>query len=715
MPRGNAVRLGPLQDLGPVDQSADAPMLEAPELHDLGPVEGGSLPPGMQPTGQATPADPTPPKTLVDKAVDHFLGRDTPDDPVPMPRLAATIIGSLGGGLLAADVPTPPTLPGAALKAGLAVAGSAAGAVSGFVAPEGTALLARKLGLINKETQQSLSMPDEQLKAGIEGEAILDLATSGGVGIARIFGRNITRAMTMGRVNPAADDLAETAAKYGVNMLPVQLGANKVLRMFISVFGRMPWLMSPYIKAAKETQDRLLQALKEFPESLAPAAAGSDVAMRAFRAAKTLATDTVDYYDNLKKGMLQKADSTGIKVSTYETVHHAQDALAEIKRISPVTGRGGRPVLSPELATVSKFINDNIVPMAQDTGKAIQYTSQTLTQMDTLRGLVSNMMTKVKSPEALDALKRVENGLNADMLSNARGPQAKDAIQNFLKMDEQRANALNDIFNTATANKFKQFDKEGLLGSGKATTKSMDELVDVITKSENPEAVANLVKLTERDPEALQGVARSVLDQKILSALKSGKEQGARFDVETFADSIGLNNKTSNRYHYMTKLLDAAGGMKMPEMEKMVEVAKQVGSVEIPNYNTFLVRRTAIGGIKAGMNAMIPSVAFASSAGSSFAFGPASLVATGMALMGSRGFASMISNPASARALRTVMSKEVTEGVRRAAWVKTLRLGVRAMQSGTEGVDQELTQAYDNGIKMMTDSFDEYYKQVRGQ
>lgn len=719
MPRGNAIRLGPFEDLGPVDQSSDAPVLEHPELQDLGPVPGGSLPAGMKPTGEASPADPNPPRTLIERATDHFLGKDDPNDPVPMPRLAASIIGAMGGGLMAAEaVPTSPTLVGAGAKAAAGFAGSVVGAVSGAAAPETTMALLHKVGLVSEQTQRKYTIPLEQLKPYLENEAILDIATSGGVGLARIFGRNLTRAMTMGRVNPEADQIANIAAKHGVEMLPIQLGQSTIPRMFISVFGRMPWLAGPYLTAAKDTQARLLQAIKEVPESVAPAVAASDVSMRAFRAAKSTVTDIANYYDRVKADLLAKADQTGIKVGTYETVHHAQDVLDEIKRVSPTGAARGNNVsiVSPELSAVRDFINKNILPMAVEGPKSIKYTSQSLTQMDTLRKMVSDQMLKTKDEKALSLLKNVENGLNADMLANAQGPQAKEAVQNFLHMDEQRANALNDVFNTATANRFQQVIKGGLAGGDKTTTKSMDELADVLTKTENPSSVAELVKLTERDPEALQGLTRNVLDQKVLGSMTAGSEKGAKFDVGRFSDSLGLDNKTGNTYQYMKKLLDASGGIKMNELEDLTKVAEKVGSVEIPNYNTFLVRKTAIGGIRSGINAMIPGAAFAGgAAGSSFVFGPGALVVAGMFVLGSRGFSAMISNPASARALRTVMSKEVSDGVRRAAFIKSLRLGLAAAQDRGINTDQDLHRAYEQGISMVVDGFDQYYQQFKNR
>jgi hypothetical protein len=717
VPRGNAVRLGPFENLGPIDQSPDAPVIDAPEFENLGPVPGGSLPVGMKPTGEASATTPAePPKSLLDRAKSHFMGTDV-NDPVPIPRLAATIIGGLGGAQLGAEA-------GAALGPGALATGalgSLAGAVSGYAAPETTMFLARKLGLASLATQKKFSMTPEDLKNGLEGEAIVDIATSGGIGLARLVGRNVIRGMTMGLVNPEADQLAEQGAKYGVNMSPVQLGAGKVPRMFVSVFGQMPFLASPYVKTAKESQDRLLQAFKDFPDSIAPAVASSELSARVFNTAKSLTTDIVNHYDGIKAGMLAKADASGIKVGTYETVHHADDALATIEGISPAGGGVGKPKTLGPFEQVRRFINDTIMPMKIDMPNSIQYASQTMSQMDTLRKLVADQAVKLQTmkadpqavAKALDILKGVENGLNADMLTNARGPNVKDAIQNFLAMDEQRATALNDVFNSATANRFKTFEQGGLKGTGQAGTNSMDELVNVLTSSENPQSVSDLSKLLARDPEAFKGVARSVLETKVLSAMKSGSAQGAKFDVQELADQLGVGNKNSNRYQFMTSLLDKAGGIKMPELERMLTVADRVGSVQIPNYSTFLMRRTAIGGIKSGINAMWPTALVGGAVGGGHvAFGLSAIVPSLIFLAGTRGFASAISNPNTARALRTVMSNEVSDGVRRAAFIRGLRFTVAELY-GPRGKDQEVYDAMDQGVKMVVDSLDNYYQRAK--
>src|SRR3990167_2159674 len=127
------------------------------------------------------------------RMVQRFLGTDV-DDPLELTRMGTSIVGMIGGGIAGSRIPA---LPG---PAGLvvnpvtgAVAGSMIGGFAGRIAPEATMEAGEALGILPPGTRMRVGLGPEGMRTVVEGEALLDLATGGGISALRLAGRGASR------------------------------------------------------------------------------------------------------------------------------------------------------------------------------------------------------------------------------------------------------------------------------------------------------------------------------------------------------------------------------------------------------------------------------------------------------------------------------------------------------------------------------------------
>lgn len=667
-----------------------------PEFAPLDPRSGESIE-GMQTIGPAQPPKPT----LASRAFDRITGSDVEHDPQAWPRLGTTIVGAITGGEIGSKFPLHPILG--------TLVGSAAGAVIGAVAPEMTMEIAEDIGVLPDGYRKEHGLSEDDLKTVMLGEAIVDIATNGGVLAARLMGRGVATSAT-GSGTAAAQDIADKAYREKINVLPVQVGDRRVARGFITVFGRAPWMAGPLKVAASKAEVEMAERVAGLPVRLAPLISMSDVSKEVLADAQTLMVDLNDVYTKKFDYLFTEAESLGVKVRAFNLTDAAQNITTAIEKASPQAMPGlPAPRLPAEYEELQTFIAQHVVPLTMTQGAVTRGAPQELRAMDTLlsslddyalklsarktepgdrvRGQVIKWVNEMRMQTLADVVGNAQQqvGVNAQgqAMWSALTPPAQHVVNGFYATDGELATTMQDIFDTAAAKKMGVVRSRALRGAqitDSATTTPEDNLAKLIMSSESPQMIVDLEKLIT--PTTFSNVASAVLNSKLEASFVAGEKAGQKlFDAAGFSKLMGIGEPNSGKYLQMTELLKRAGGLEMKEVEALMDVAKKMSDTEIPNVSMFLARRASIGGIRAAMTALSGSMIAGAGGGLAATGGGGGMSVGGLMtgilfIGGARLFSRIISNPASAQGIRTVMSKEASIVQRRAATAKVIRLGI---------------------------------------
>lgn len=589
----------------------------------------------------------------------RFLGTDV-NDPLPMTRLSAQFIGGLGGMAIGSKVPGPPIA-----KIAGGVIGGAVGGVAGALAPEMTMQAAEDLGVLPKGTRHTYGLSDKDLNTVVKGEAVLDLMTGGGISALQMAGRKATRAIV--GMTKAGTMLAEDAAATGINLLPVQVGTRQLPRSFVSVMGRFPMAAGALIPRARASQDALVKAFEELPSRIAPAAAMSEASLQVFTEYKNFSRSMSDIFSQRYEKLYQTAEQAGVQIDTRDTVNAGKDVLAEITKATPKGSEKVKP--APMMGNLEKFINDRIIPLERQLKSGnTAYSAQTLKQMDGLQELVDTKIASFlasKDPMgeyAARLLTRVQQAMQVDKVTHIRGAGANQVLRESQALDGEFSHIMQSTMETATA---KTIDKAGREGK-------VADLAQVLLGGAHPEAVDDLARMTARQPELFKRTVASVLHNTIDGAFEVSKD-GRVLNTTKLKDSLGIFNKTGDTYKSYSKMLEKAGGLNMQQVEKMFDAADAVKSVEIPNPSVYVQRRV----VMTGMTGVLGAVGIYGAGrygGGNWGIGTAATMA--LMIGGPRLLSAAISNPASARMLRSVINQTTSQTVKRAATMKAIRIAI---------------------------------------
>lgn len=601
------------------------------------------------------------------KVMGRLFGTDV-DDPLPWTRMGTTIAGGLGVGLTAASrMPGPPIAKGVA-----GVAGSVAGTVLGAAAPETTMELLESMGWLPEGTRDRLGLNSEQLATVLEGEALLDLATLGGVSAVRLTGRGITGLLT--GANAGSRRLAEEATREGIALLPVQVGEGRLARGFVSVMGRFPWVAGGLKGKAERAMGQIAESFNGIPARLGPLASMDQVSQSILRDAEATAGAISQHYTEQFTQLLSRADMQGIVVRPTNTRRVTEEITRNISRSTP-QGMDGVPLAVPKnTRDLRTFINRTTRLLYEGTEVA----DQSLRRMDTVLQSIDEQIVKYADGGDVGAIQRLErlrNAVSADMLtshftrSGSSTPATRELVGEFRRLDDELTFAVNQLFQSATARRMGAVSSP-TMRSARFTelgTRGMDSLAKVVLRGDSPQVVDELANLVT--PETMRQLTGSVLNEAIQGAMiREGDVM--RFDVDTFSRAIGMNDRTSGKFLQTQRLLQASGGVTMDQLDTLVEVARRASGAEIPDVSSFVARRATLGGIKSAINTIRPW-AIVGAAGATTPAYLGSILAIG----GSRLLASMISDPRSARSLRAVLQPETRRAIKGSAWVRGVTYG----------------------------------------
>ena len=234
---------------------------------------------------------------------------------------------------------------------------------------------------------------------------------------------------------------------------------------------------------------------------------------------------------------------------------------------------------------------------------------------------------------------------------------------------------MSQLFETSAAKKFGAVRRRGLraVEYDEATRIPVDKLADIVVKLDSPQTLDELSRLVQ--PETFNRIAAKVFDDAYTKAYS-----GAKFDIEKFATALGIGKPTSGRYQTIKTMLEKSGAnLSMKELDELVAAGRALTDMEIPDVSTFIARRATLAGMKGIVNGIVPGIALATGTGAAaYAGGP--FLAAATFIGGGRLVSSILANPLSAQALKTVLRPEATRIVRRQAFVNAMRLGIEYMR-----------------------------------
>src|SRR3990167_4866652 len=400
------------------------------------------------PPGFALDEPPKESPSIGRRMVQRFLGTDV-DDPLELTRMGTSIVGMIGGGIAGSRIPA---LPG---PAGLvvnpvtgAVAGSMIGGFAGRIAPEATMEIGEALGILPPGTRARIGLGPEGLRTVAEGEALLDLATGGGITALRLAGRGASRLIT--RPGLEGKQAAEAAYRQGIELMPVQVGNSTIARGYVAVIGRMPWLGTSFRKRGQAAESALKESIEGIPDRIGPISSWSDISEDIYKDGRTLVKDTNSRFNRLYEGLFARAEQNGVYAVPKETLTKADEILAKIGQQTPAT-MTGQATPGVALDKVKAFIEAEILPMRAVTAGGTAYSNQSLRQMD---GGISKIDQEIGSLEpgqkrfALSLLSQLRQSAQKDALLNLRGADADIIAREMRELDTEFSQTMSEFART---------------------------------------------------------------------------------------------------------------------------------------------------------------------------------------------------------------------------------------------------------------------------
>lgn len=641
------------------------------------------------------------PKGYMDKALGAAMGTLV-EDPLSAYRMGTIIAGGFAGGTFGAKA-------GAAFGpfgiAGGGAAGGALGAVSGVVAPEATLEIMETVGAIPEGTREEVGLSNEDLRRVAEGEALLELAFLGTFSGFRLLGRGAAKTFT--GITKEHRDLAERAAKEGIELMPVQLGNRLIARGHTAVLGRFPFFGTSIRRRGQAAEAATMEAIENLPGRVGPIGTWAEVSEIIFRDASDLVTKTNDMFSARYTELWKRADELGVVVVPRRTVEVADEVLGKIGRETQTLVEGEARA-AKFIRPVQTFIKREVLPMMlQVEGGAIT-AKQSLAQMD---GLISKIDQEIAGLDpaakkfAIGLFQDLRQAIQFDSVSNLRGTGAQTVANDLRQLDMEFSQTVSQLFETATAKAFGSVKRKGLrsIAHDDATRIPVDQLSRLIVKMESPQAVEELHRLVT--PETFNRIIAQTLDDAIevagarRAAFDPTVTRGG-FDIERFAKAIGFDKAGGNRREAFSRMLDLTDHpIRAEQIDTIIETGRAIQGLDLPNVSSFIARRATIGGIQSIINGAVPGMVLTAGSGGAGGmlggFGLGTLVAGATLLGGAKLMSAIISKPESARALRKVMDREASLVVRRTAWAEAITKGLEVMKDDmSEGEYAKLQSAY---------------------
>jgi len=465
----------------------------------------------------------------------------------------------------------------------------------------------------------------------------------------------ILRAKALGVGKTEMADVVE-AQKFGVELGASEASRFSGVKTAISVVGRFPFLGGPAKQAAAKKASQVFQGEERILARLGPTANLAEVGVDLNAAARTAIKGFRDEAGDLYTKARDIADEAGEIIPT-QNVKAMAKAIAE-NFDSARPGRKG--VKSPivEYAESLKDMPDRL----------------TGSQFDALVDDLDVALKKSRTDgfgikQGLDIKSASEIDLRSVGADEAGPTQAKAFVSALKEADEFFSKGMK-TFETATAQKFNRVTKKAFqVGLKKPGNLNEDELFRVAFNTKSPKAMTDLRGLV--GPKIFNKAVRAHIDTAFNKSKDVLNENTNVFNPKKFIKSLGLEDKNSAQYAALETALRSTG-INPNDLVRFSKVAEKALSTEIPNVSTFLARRATIGGAKSGLSALLPGLAVAGGA-----FGAVTPAAAVLMTLGARGTVRILTDPKTLKLATKALDDQVADGIRRAAAIRLVRLGIR--------------------------------------
>lgn len=657
---------------------------------------------------------PEPERTTLERTWRRLFGTDV-DDPLMWTRTGTELVGGLGGTIAGSQIPGPPIVKGVG-----AIAGGFIGTVTGAVAPEATLAALAAMGVISEDTQKKMGLSASELYQVVEGEALLDIYTMGGVSAMRMTGRGMTSLFTGATRQSKA--MAEAGLREGIALMPVQVGEGRFARGFVSVMGHLPFIAGPLRRGGTDAVERIGRMYEGIPQRLGPLSTFDEASGQILRESRQTAEAISSHFYQETQNMFATAGRQQLVVRPVTTDTVTKAVISEIERITPAVADGGRFPLPKNIAATRDFLQSTTARLYDQAGNSAD---QSLRQMDTMITSIEQQIQKAGKAgdrDSIEWLDRVRQAVQSDMVThvlsrsgNANGSQmARQFIADFAELDRRQSETIAELFGNATMQRV-----GAKISPNQRAAMFLDDrvghtenLAKVLMDSGNTQMVQELSRVVS--PDAMRRLSNAVFNRAVSEA-QQVTDTAVRFDVNKFAERLGLDAPTSGRYQQTAELLRRSGGMTAENLQEFVNIARHIDGVELPNVSRFIARRATFGGLGTVLRSYaVGSVllggggAAGHAATSNYQGGVFGVMVT---YGGLRLVSSMISNPTSARALTQAFAEEGSYIARRAAWYRAAVGATGDMMR--QGYNSNQVQTMLKNIRGGLDEFDSMVKEER--
>lgn len=603
---------------------------------------------------------------LVDKMLARVMGDDIGrEDPQGVPRALSTMGAGMTGAAWGARVPLLPGPWGIVVNPVTgALAGGAIGSVLGALSPEVAMEGAEATGWKPEGYREQYGLSNEELRVVAEGEALVDFVTGGVFQVAG-QGARVTSRLLSGIPKESAE-LAERAARMGVDLPTAAVGTRTFPKFFTSVFGRFPMIGTPTRKIGEKAEKQIITISDTLSDRVAPLYSETDIGQMIYKDARTLVEKTAKHFSDRYTALFDAADAANVKVTPKETLAKAQELLAKIAGETPTMMTGpGSP--GPVLEKIKTFITEQILPMRAQMDGGVAVSKQTLRQMD---GLVSKIDQEISSLEpgqkryAASLLHQLKIAAEKDGVTNLSGDNAKKIGEALRALGQEFSLTHASLFETATAKRFTRVRRKGIRGmtADEATQVPVDQLAKTVVILDSPQAIEELSRIVT--PGTMQKIAAKAIDDALKKGVVAGPGGAELFHPDAVIKHLGLNRRASGRADAFGKLMENTTGLTKQDIKTVLDAAKAMQGFEIPNSSSLIARRAGIGGIRSALRGMLPGVAIAGAAQKG---GGILRALVGMVLFagGFRGMSALLADPLAARPLRSILGEMTRRGVGR--------------------------------------------------
>jgi hypothetical protein len=589
---------------------------------------------------QKMPDDPS----VFNRAFSRLWGTDVNPRSLGLevPRIVSTVVGGVGGGSIGSKVPTAPGPLGVVVNPVTGtIALSAIGTMVGAVAPEQVMEIGESLGFAEEGWREKYGYSDEELRTLFINEGLLDLAFSGLFTGGRVLGRPATRLFS--GITREAKDLAKTAQKMGVAMMPVQLGERGIARAFVPVLGRFPLWGAPFKFHGENAQKGFLEYVQDLPQRFHNVSGMDALSLDMLSGAKKVLSDVEksfgQRYDTIFKAAAD-LDAGVVPTNAFREANKISKEMREAVTRNPTNPDMPTGTLSPAQTKFLEVVDEILdlqtqamrtgesptwVPrtdrpgsapvfptrnVMMDTGESLNEYPQSLEAMDNLLSKLDEAIGTIRTdsgkiPDNLGAYySDLSNALKTDVVGNMVqreiGPEGieqfarTDATANLGKelreLDTEFAYVMQSIYDTSAAKVFGTVRRGGLRSVVKPSNEELRKSAATLAKTyfdelpKNPNIVYDIARMMPG--EVFQQFKADYLNELFQRSL-SGRTTGSEgvFNMELFRRNLGLASDTGDQVNRRTALENLfkvdRSGLKMEVVEDILTMPEMAKILEV--------------------------------------------------------------------------------------------------------------------------------------